>query len=670
MIKQTVRTMVVACAALPAVAAGPAPPPPDILATQDLGLLETHTAITGRDGAYSARVGGVSVWVYGDTALSTPGADGGTWRNNTMSWTHDLYAADGIDGFAEWGDAIGIPREFLPYTAEEIDYNNRHRGDNCQEPPCNVKYGMWPAAIIPDPANDRVLFTYAKMWLGTGAWNFYTLGRGIAVGPPLGPVERPIVRPAAAEPTLLFDQNEPGFVNAAFLQELAGVPHVYLYDCTGDGFLKPMRLARVPLAEILDRSAWRFYAGNDIWSSNVADAAIVFDGADQLSVHWSSFLSRYLAIYIDPLTTRAVARVADAPEGPWSEETFLFDALPPVEGGLDYCGMAHLELQRDGGRFETVSYVRDIGPFRSERRLVQVEFARRIETDARDADYDPQHGVMLSDASARNQVCMGTDGILWRQMALQFRLNVPAHSTITDAAVELVSSGRNAGGYTSTVRAIAQDNLAPFVAGAQPSFTSAYPLTSDAYDWTPANLPAGTRLATGNLTPLVQEVISRAGWQSGHFLGLVFPETRIGQNLRCFQDSVTGVANAATLRIGYYQNGTAVCLDARAGDDALRVSREPIGGCQNVVSGPTREYVFGRLGALRLKSGVIDLGPVNCGDAYVANTQQVVRAADPDQPGDDASFYLTRLVGAVGFGVARLADGSTPPRSAAVQRCP
>lgn len=662
--------VLLALSALASRAADPgAPPPPEPLAVRDLGPLETDPAITGRDGLYSTRVGGVSVWVYGDTALATPGADGGTWRNNTMSWTHDLHAADGLTGFDDWDDAIGVPREFMPYTVEEEDYNARHRGDNCVEPPCNVKYGMWPAALIDDRARRRVLYAYAKMWLGQGAWNFSTVGRGIAVGPPLGPVTRPIVRPGATEPTLLFDADTPGFVNAAFTEPVDGVPHVYFFDCTGDGFLKPMRLARVPLADVLDRAAWRFWAGNGTWSADVADAAVVFDGADQLSVHWNAYVGRYLAIYVDPLSTRMVARAADRPEGPWSDEVLLFETLPPVTDGLVYCGMAHLELQRDGGRFETLAYVRDTGPFRSERRLVEVEFAKRVPADARDAVYDPQRGVALSDAVNRNQVCVGTDGQLWRQMALQFPLRVPQGATITGATVELISSGRNAGSFTTAIRGIAQDDVAPFVAGSQPAFTDGYPLTAAAVAWTPENRPAGTRVATPELRALFQEVVSRPGWLVGAHVGLVFPETRTGQNIRCFQDWSSGAANSAIARLGWYASGAAVCLDARAGEDALKVSREPAAGCPAGAPGPPREFVFGRLGALRTLGATVDLGPVRCaspGDA----ARSVVRAAPPDEPPGDASIFLVRAAGATNFGTGVLPDGSRPERRAATSACP
>src|SRR5881628_1955779 len=63
------------------------------------------------------------------------------------SWTHGRCAPHAITGFSDFSDAIGWPIEFLPLTPEERDYNARHAGDNCEEPPCNVSYGLCPGAL-------------------------------------------------------------------------------------------------------------------------------------------------------------------------------------------------------------------------------------------------------------------------------------------------------------------------------------------------------------------------------------------------------------------------------------------------------------------------------------------------------------------------------------------
>jgi hypothetical protein len=657
-----------------ALAADPgAPPPPEILATRDMGLLETNPLIALRDGAFSTRVGGVSVWVYGDTGLTAPGADGGNWRHNTLSWTHDLYATDGITGFQDWVDPTHSPITFLPLTQDEIDANALHHGDNCQVPPCNYEYGLWPGTPIYDPEGGRVLYTYLKEWLGPGAWNFTTMGSGIAVGPamPAGLVVRPVESPGSADPTLMFQQGEPIYTNASLTTTIGGATWVYLYDCSGgNGFTKPMHVARVPMTGILDRWQWQFYAGNGVWSPVASDAVQIFDGSDQLSVYWSAFLGRYVAMYLQPLSQNAVARVADHPEGPWSDTTLMFIAKPPSSGGLDYSGTAHLEMEGDGGRLEYFTYVRDTGTLSQERRVVEIELKNRVETNDRDADFDPVDGVMLSDLAYPEQICIGMDQHQWRQAALQFRVNVPTPATITSATVQLISSGQNQGTYTGTVRAIAQDDVAPFTAGGTTPFTSAYPLSAAGVAWTPDDLAAGVTVATPDLRSLFQEVVDRPGWLTGNHVGLVFPEMRTKQQIRCFDDLAHGAPTAAVVRLGYYPNGAPVCLDARSGVDALAVSRAPAGGCVPAPGGPPLEFVFGRIGALRPLGGTIDMGPVHCGGASSPTTDQVVRTADPDQPAGDGSYYLVRISGAADFGQAKLQDGTTPSRLPGPSSCP
>ncbi|HEX4826192.1 MAG TPA: DUF4185 domain-containing protein [Candidatus Polarisedimenticolaceae bacterium] len=647
-----------------------APPAPEVLSSRDMGLLETSPIIALRDGAFSTRVGAASVWVYGDTGLTTPGVDGGTWRHNTLSWTHDLDAFDALTGFADWADASGAPVTFLPLTQDEIATNALHQGDNCQVAPCNYEFGLWPGMPLFDPEHERVLYPYMKLWLGPGAWNFTGVGTGIAVGPamPGGSIVRPIVDPQSSDPTLLFYEGEPFYVNASVKVRESGTTWVYLYDCSGgDGFTKPMHVARVPIDAILDRSQWRFYAAGGVWSQLATDAIEIFDGSDQLSVHWSDFLGRYVAMYLQPLSQNAVARVADRPEGPWSDPTLMFVALPPVRNGWVYSGTAHGELALDGGRLEYFTYVRDTGPLAQERRIVEVEFKNRVETGDRDADFDPVDGVMLSDVDYPGQICMGMDQHQGRQAAVQFRLGVPHPATITSATVQLVSSGHNQGTYTGTVRAIAQDDVAPFVGGASGSFTATYPMTAAGAAWTPEDAAAGATVTTPELRALVQEVVDRPGWTAGHHLGLVFPEMSVKQKIRCFDDLSAGTGTAAILRLGWYANGTPVCLDARGGEDALRVAREPAGGCGSA-GGPSMEFVFGRIGALRASGGAVDLGPVRCADA--SSTGALVRAADPDQPVGDGSFYLVRASGSPDFGRALLSDGSTPSRIPAASACP
>jgi len=71
-------------------------------------------------------------------------------------------------------------------------------------------------------------------------------------------------------------------------------------------------------------------------------------------------------------------KTAPAPEGPWSSPIVAFTGMTPGDGGgfaVDYSGLEHVELARDGGKTVVVSYARPLPGFlEGEVRLVEVTF--------------------------------------------------------------------------------------------------------------------------------------------------------------------------------------------------------------------------------------------------------------------------------------------------------
>ena len=76
---------------------------------------------------------------------------------------------------------------------------------------------------------------------------------------------------------------------------------------------------------------------------------------------------------------RITIRLADRPEGPWSNAMIEFDTLHSVPGWYwTNTGVGHPEFARDGGRTEYMTYRRnDMG--RGEIRLMEVRFARYLQ---------------------------------------------------------------------------------------------------------------------------------------------------------------------------------------------------------------------------------------------------------------------------------------------------
>ena len=66
-------------------------------------------------------------------------------------------------------------------------------------------------------------------------------------------------------------------------------------------------------------------------------------------------------------------RVANRPEGPWSEPVAIIEEEAPDDWWNSY-GLGHAHLAREGGRIETVSYFRPGHFFNGQVRLVEIAF--------------------------------------------------------------------------------------------------------------------------------------------------------------------------------------------------------------------------------------------------------------------------------------------------------
>ncbi len=362
--------MLAACGGVPDPAT--APVEASVVRVTDLGAVDQGTAYRGRDGGYSGLHDGRSLWVFGDTVRREADAQGNTWLSNSWSTSADHDASDGFGPLQPGTDAAGLPRELFDFTDAEAAYNDDHGGPGCAEP-CGARWALWPAAMVRDDANARTLLFYSKVNALPGVLNFQRVGMSIAVWPDgAARPSRPEYGVVAGEPTLLFDASELPFGHAA----LTHAGYLYAYACTKDGQDKPCRLARAALSDHADKSRWQYWTGGG-WGSDAASTAALFLGNDILSVHHNPHLDRFVAVYSEPLGTRIAMRTAPAPEGPWSVPVNLGDALPSFDDlGWVYDGLAHAELDQEGGRFVHVSYTRQTPEGERELRLWRVELDR------------------------------------------------------------------------------------------------------------------------------------------------------------------------------------------------------------------------------------------------------------------------------------------------------
>jgi hypothetical protein len=336
-------------------------------AVEVLGVMPTPDGIVGRDGGVSGRFQGRSVWVYGDSVTTEAGTYPNTWRNNTMSWTDDLDASDGIAQLLQPVDETGAPREFFPRTDEEDAFNALHldHGDGTcdarDDQPCGARLAIWGSGPVQDLPRGRALLTYGKVHAAPGEFNFSIIGTSLAVWTDFerGP-ERPLVNGTLDDPRLLFEPSE-----GEFAIPVAHDDFLYLFSCSGTGAAAhTCRLARAELDHVLQRSAWRFRGDGD-WVASAHQALDLFQGSPNMTVHFNSQLGRWLALYIT--WGKIVLRSASELEGPWSDEIELY--TPPEDNALH--ALAHAEFQERRGAAEYVSYLAG-----DQFRLLRMELSR------------------------------------------------------------------------------------------------------------------------------------------------------------------------------------------------------------------------------------------------------------------------------------------------------
>ena len=299
----------------------------EVAAVRDIGPLRFLKVIRGRDGGYSARFGDRSVWVFGDTILGSPGEDGSQWRSSTWCWTQDFDAGDGIDGFDEPVDGKGAPAEFLPFTKEELAYNEAYnRQDIPEDRRC--RWALWPGPVAVGPEAKKAYVFYSKILAKPGEFNFEGMGVSIAVWDAQdNSVIRPRVNPTVDDATILFPKGDAVLGQGTMVVG----DRLYVYGCETKEMSWPCVVARVKFVDALKREAWRFLAGNGRWSKDWRQAVSVMEAAPILTVNWNEHLGKYLAVYSNPFANNISIRTAKQPEGPWSASQVVVSCTPPYQ---------------------------------------------------------------------------------------------------------------------------------------------------------------------------------------------------------------------------------------------------------------------------------------------------------------------------------------------------
>ena len=99
----------------------------------------------------------------------------------------------------------------------------------------------------------------------------------------------------------------------------------YLFEyMTPSGRRGPATLARVEVENLEDPDAYEWFAGGTTWEDEPTGHEILPAPVEELSVAYNEYLNKYVAL--TSMASGVVSmRVANAPEGPWSEPQTLVD---------------------------------------------------------------------------------------------------------------------------------------------------------------------------------------------------------------------------------------------------------------------------------------------------------------------------------------------------------
>jgi RNA polymerase sigma factor (sigma-70 family) len=355
------------------------PPIPTVRSATDLGAIQQNSRVAGRDDGQSARYGNNSVWIFDDTTLKDPWG----FLSNSGAATADLNGADGISltsagPFAT--DTTGAPDTLLPLTAAEQKFQAAHSAStgctSATDQYCGMQFAFWPGPVIADPAHDRLLVFYGKLCRGgasgtpcSGALG-RSLGSGIAA---LDMVHHTVTRLTATngpavtsveglDPTMFFTPGTE-FTSASLVVD--GTAYVY-GECTYLG----CALGRVALADIADRSRWRFHDSDGTWGTDpTAGAYTIAAGSAGETVFYDAALKAYVNTYMPYGTNTIRYQVGGSPFGPWSASA---TAVRTVAGSSNnYALFAHPEYAEQHGLVEYLSYFR---PSDGSQHLVRLAF--------------------------------------------------------------------------------------------------------------------------------------------------------------------------------------------------------------------------------------------------------------------------------------------------------
>lgn len=262
---------------------------------------------------WESQPGEVAV-AFGDTVgrgFHPPGGQGDDWRSNVLGFSTDANLADGltIDKFVQ--DSRCHAAEVL--SSRKID---------------NVEITTIPTSGFAIGSRQYMSYMSIRTWNSIPT-TWFTNHGGIAFSDDGG-------QTWTKDPYARWDN----IFGLGRFQVAAMVPqggYVYMFG-TPNTRLGEVALARVPEADVLNKSAYQYWSDGE-WTpvgGPRAATPIIRGTAGELSVDYDDARGVWRIGYLDTLRTGITLRESDAPQGTWSEPVRMVgvESYPELYGGF------------------------------------------------------------------------------------------------------------------------------------------------------------------------------------------------------------------------------------------------------------------------------------------------------------------------------------------------
>jgi hypothetical protein len=264
--------------------------------------------VCGTDIGTIAEIGGRLAFAFGDT-FGWDGTRcapfGPNWRSNWLGFSSDTDPADGVvidDWYRKGGGEAAVA------VAEGV-HSAPFKGEQSRIPTALLAVGD---TLYLHTMSVHGFASMGGVWLCNNSRFYASQEEG---------------KSWTAAPATFGDFKSS--FNMLALSAAAGTGNEggrYVYAIgTPCGRFAGARAARVPTDKVLDNAAWEYFDGKN-WVADRAQAAeVIKPGVGEGSLVWNAGLKQWMYTTLNELSETLELRLADRPEGPWSQPITLVE---------------------------------------------------------------------------------------------------------------------------------------------------------------------------------------------------------------------------------------------------------------------------------------------------------------------------------------------------------